>query len=106
MRENLRSCVFLIITLTTSLPALGANPDAAKATATGMCAACHGANGISAAGTFPNLAGQKEEYLATALKAYRDKTRSAPIMNNMAVSLKDDDIANLAAYFASLKPTP
>jgi cytochrome c553 len=106
MRENLSSCIVLIAFFSASTAALAANAEAAKPTATGMCAACHGANGISAAGNFPNLAGQKEEYLATALKAYRDKTRNAPIMNNMAASLKDEDIANLAAYFSSLKPTP
>lgn len=106
MREKLPLCVFLVITVLASTSVLAANPDAAKATATGMCAACHGANGISAAGNFPNLAGQKEEYLAASLKAYREKTRNAPIMNNMAASLKDEDIANLAAYFAGLKPAP
>jgi cytochrome c553 len=37
------------------------------------------------------------------LKAYREKTRTAPIMNGMAASLNDDDIANLAAYFSRLK---
>ncbi len=84
--------------------ALAANPEAAKATATTLCAGCHGPKGISPSGGFPNLAGQKEEYLATALKAYRDKTRNAPIMNNMVANLKDEEIANLAAYFGGLKP--
>jgi cytochrome c553 len=83
--------------------AFAANPDAAKATATGVCAGCHGPKGISAAGTFPNLAGQKADYLAAQLKAFRDKTRPSPIMAPMAANLKDDDIANLAAYFAALK---
>jgi cytochrome c553 len=104
MRGKIPTYLFLAVSLIGSGPALAANPEAAKATATGMCAACHGAKGISTAGTIPNLAGQKEEYLASALKSYRDKTRNAPLMNNMAVSLKDDDIANLAAYFAALKP--
>lgn len=82
--------------------ALAANPEAGKA-ASAACAACHGAKGISASGTFPNLAGQKEEYLVAQLKALRAKTRVAPLMNPMAAGLKDDDIANLAAYYASLK---
>lgn len=71
------------------------------------CVGCHGAQGISAEGTsYPNLAGQKAAYIEKALKAYRDKTRQAPLMNGMAAGLSDEDIANLAAYYASLSPCP
>jgi cytochrome c553 len=66
------------------------------------CAACHGANGISANGMWPNLAGQKEVYLVSQLKAFRDGDRKNPMMAPMAAGLSDDDIANLAAYYASL----
>jgi len=84
-------------------PALAAgNPEAGKAAST-VCAACHGAKGISATGAFPNLAGQKADYLAAQLKAFRSKTRANPVMAPMAASLKDEDIDNLSAYFASLK---
>jgi cytochrome c553 len=83
--------------------AFAANPEAAKPTATTLCAGCHGPKGISAAGAFPNLAGQKVDYLAAQLKAFREKTRASAIMAPLAANLKDDDIANLAAYFASLK---
>jgi len=51
----------------------------------------------------PNLAGQKAEYLASALRAYRDRTREEQIMNAVAVGLSDEDISNLAAYYASLE---
>ena len=71
------------------------------------CLGCHGTNGISAEGTsYPNLAGQKAAYLEKALRAYRDKTRQAPLMNGMAAGLSDADIANLAAFYSSLKPCP
>ncbi|WP_084684851.1 c-type cytochrome [Methylohalobius crimeensis] len=71
------------------------------------CAGCHGANGISPEGTsYPNLAGQKEVYLSQALTAYREKSREVSLMNGMAASLSDEDIANLAAYFSSLSPCP
>jgi cytochrome c553 len=83
-------------------PALAANAEAGKA-ASAACAACHGPKGISAGGTFPNLAGQKADYLAAQLKAFRGKTRANPMMSPMAASLKDEDIDNLAAYYASLK---
>ena len=81
-----------------------ADAEAGKATAIGRCAGCHGPKGVSAADTFPNLAGQKKTYLVNALKAYRDKTRNAAIMNGMAASLSDQEIDDLAAYFSALEP--
>ena len=67
------------------------------------CAGCHGANGISVVPTYPNLAGQKEAYLVKQMKAFKDGTRTDPTMNAMAKPLNDADIANLAAFYASLK---
>ena len=67
------------------------------------CQGCHGANGISAVPTYPNLAGQKEAYLVKQMKAFKDGTRKDPTMNAMAAPLSDEDIAHLAAYYASLK---
>lgn len=68
-----------------------------------MCAACHGANGISVAPVYPNLAGQKEQYIIKQLKAFKDGTRKDPLMSPMATPLSDADIENVAAYFSSLK---
>jgi len=51
---------------------------------------------------WPNLAGQKAGYLVLQMKAFRDGTRNNPMMSPMAAGLSDDDIANIAAYFASL----
>ena len=66
-----------------------------------VCSACHGANGISMNPMWPNLAGQKEMYLAKQIKAFRDGVRKDPTMAPMVANLTDDDIANLAAYFAA-----
>ena len=68
-----------------------------------LCAACHGANGISMSPIWPNLAGQKEQYLVKQIKAFRDGTRQDPTMAPMVAALTDTDIDNLAAYYASLK---
>ena len=71
-----------------------------------VCAACHGAEGISAVPIYPNLKGQKEVYLASALKAYKAGQRGggmSMLMTPQASQLTDADIANLAAYYASLK---
>jgi cytochrome c553 len=66
------------------------------------CVACHGADGIATQAIYPNLAGQQEEYLALATKAYRDGARNNDLMKMFVMSLTDADIENLAAYYASL----
>lgn len=85
-----------------SINALAADISAGKEKAA-VCVACHGDNGHSVMPTYPNLAGQHPEYMVDALKAYRDGGRNNPIMVPMAKALTDEDIKNVAAYFASFK---
>ena len=92
----------LAATVVMSAPALAADAEAGKAKSA-MCAACHGANGISAVPMYPNLAGQKEVYLAKQLKDFKSGMRKDPVMSGMAMPLSDADVANIAAYYASLK---
>ena len=66
------------------------------------CAACHGADGLSTSDQFPILAGQYKDYLIQALREYKNGGRSNPIMKGMAADLSEDDIRNLAEYFAGL----
>jgi cytochrome c553 len=66
------------------------------------CIACHGSAGISPTPIWPNLAGQKEQYLVAQLKAFKEGTRQNAQMAPMVASLSDEDMANLAAYYASL----
>lgn len=91
------------LVLGASNQAFAGDIEAGKSSAV-ACAACHGGNGISLIPSYPNLAGQKEQYLASSLKAYRDGGRKHPVMTQMAANLSDDDIANLSAYFSSLNP--
>ncbi|AMQ89407.1 MULTISPECIES: c-type cytochrome [Marinobacter] len=84
--------------------AVAGDAAAGKAKAA-VCAACHGQNGISQIPMYPNLAGQKEQYLVASMKAYKNGQRQggqAPVMQAQATGLSDEDIANLAAYYASL----
>lgn len=80
--------------------------QAADATAgqekAGACVACHGAAGVSVDSKIPNLAGQKAQYLKIQLKAFREKTRTNPLMNAMAADLTDSDMDDLAAFFSGL----
>src|SRR5439155_446106 len=66
-----------------------------------VCAACHGASGVSVSDTIPNLAAQRAGYLEAQLKALKDGTRKNPIMNAIAAQLSSEDMANVAAYFAA-----
>lgn len=85
-----------------SAPAFAAGDAAAGKSKAAVCAACHGAEGISAMDIYPNLAGQKEAYLVKQLKAFRDGERADPVMAPMAKPLSDQDIEDLSAYFAGL----
>jgi len=94
-------CAFLFAA---SLPALAADAAAGKARAV-QCIACHGTDGLSKLPNAPNLAGQPELYLSAQLKAYREGARNDPMMSVIAKQLKDEDIANLAAWYASIEVT-
>jgi len=79
--------------------------DAGREMAKVVCAACHGPLGVSLVRHYPNLAGQKEQYLLATLRAYRSGERSSPKeMSPVAEMLTDQDIQNLAAYFSRLSP--
>jgi cytochrome c553 len=77
---------------------------AGQAKAAAVCSQCHGIRTPSADAPFPLLAGRDVDYLKTALKQYRDKTRKSELMNAIAGSLSDDDINNVATYYGRLKP--
>ena len=82
--------------------AQAADLAAGKAKVEAVCAACHGANGVSVSDTIPNLAGQKAAYLEGQLRALSSGARKNAVMNAIAPQLSAADIANVAAYFASL----
>ncbi len=87
-------------------PALVGDPKAAHQKIA-MCEGCHGIPGYRTAYpdvySVPKLGGQTATYLASALHAYKAKQRSHPSMRGIAASLSDQDIADLAAYYAAEK---
>jgi cytochrome c553 len=92
----------LIATTAVSLPASAADIEAGKAKAI-PCQACHGADGNAGIDPqYPRIAGQYEDYLARALHEYKSGERTNAIMMGFVATLSDEDIANVAAYFASL----
>ncbi len=76
------------------------NAGAAKAAA---CVACHGPAGISNTAETPSLAGQPDNFLQWQLVYFRNGVRKSPVMQPMAASLSDNDIRNVAAWFAAQK---
>lgn len=96
------SVIAALVTAVSATTAVAGDAAAGKAKAV-MCAACHGAAGMSLNPIWPNLAGQQEAYLAKQMKDFKSGVRNDPVMSGMAKPLSDDDIANLAAYYAGLK---
>jgi len=88
----------LLLALPLTLAADG-DPDAGREKAK-VCEACHGATGISVDPSYPNLAGQYESYLQKALADYRAGRRPNLIMAGMAGALSNEDIEDLAAWYA------
>jgi len=90
-----------------------AKPDVARgqAIAGQVCAACHGADGNSAGGAYPKLAGQHAAYLTKQLRDFKPQGGKPPLRNNaimagFAAALSDQDMINVAAWFASQTPKP
>jgi cytochrome c553 len=67
------------------------------------CAVCHGQMGVSTTPDAPHLAGQPAIYVVAQLRAYRSGTRQHAVMAVLAKPLSDDEIDNLAAWYASIR---
>lgn len=99
----------LALALLASFSTFAQGDAQAGKTKTTTCVACHGTEGNSMLGIYPNLAGQHENYLFKQLKEFKlgaetggKKGRYEPSMSAMATPLTEQDMADLAAYYASL----
>ena len=96
---------FLLLAFNLNNPAFSSDLSKGKELSA-SCAACHGDEGISLNPTWPKIAGQNSKYLASQLYEFRkgpDGNRNNAVMYGIAMTLSDDDIENLSAYYASLK---
>lgn len=84
-----------------SQAAMAAGDAAAGKAKAAVCAACHGPDGNSAAPTFPKLAGQSERYIVKQLQDIKSNVRPVPAMAGLTDNLSAQDMADIAAYFAS-----
>ena len=106
MRGLILGVVALVVT---SSSAQAAGDRIAGRTVTVKCQSCHGKDGLGRAlaggGEAPNLAGQKYDYLVHSLMAYKAGERKSYMMSLVVKHLSDEDIANVAAYYSSIKIT-
>ena len=99
-----------------ALPAVAAADDHAAAAPVGdatagaekaaVCAGCHGMDGKALQPAYPNIAAQHASYIAKQLTEYREGERVNALMNGIAATLTDEDILNLAAYYAAQPAIP
>ena len=91
----------IVLAALVSAPALAAGSAEAGKQKSQACAACHGPDGNQpTTPDFPRLAGQHPDYLLKALHDYKSGARKNPIMAGQVANLKDEDMADLAAYFS------
>ncbi len=98
--KSLSIAVLLALCWIGASPAASA-PSSGRLKAEQVCAACHGPDGNSATDQFPRLAGQREAYLVSALRAYRAGLRNDATMRPQAERLTDQEITDLAAYYGA-----
>jgi cytochrome c553 len=96
-------CASMLLAL--AVPAQAAGDPKAGQLKTSMCAGCHGISGWRTAYptvySVPKLGGQHADYIVAALNAYKSGERGHPSMVGIASSLSDQDMEDLAAYYAS-----
>jgi cytochrome c553 len=95
------SALFAALLLGAATAAGAADLSAGEAKAKEVCQACHGLDGNSLTPDYPKLGGQRQDYLAKALRDYKSGARKNPIMAGFAGALSVKDIDNLAAHYAA-----
>lgn len=104
MKALLGIAASLLLLTSTDVLAQG-DPEAGQQKSA-TCAACHGADGNSVVPMWPKIAGQHEAYLDRHITLIRDGARPVPEMMGIVANLTDEDIADLAAYFAAQTMSP
>jgi cytochrome c553 len=99
---NVLAIILMSVNFVSFAQAAG-NAAAGEKIVTGVCAACHGADGNSVITTNPKLAQQHPEYLAKQLANFKSGERKNAIMSGIAGGLSPEDMANVAAYFGAQK---
>lgn len=100
MNRSLLAAVGIAAIMSSTVAGAAGDPAAGQKKAQ-VCASCHGPDGVSPTPNFPILAGQYSDYLVHALKQYKSGERENAVMKGFAVGLSEQDMWDLAAWFAS-----
>lgn len=100
MKKILLSFIAVIICAISMNMLAQGNPEAGESKIL-VCTACHGATGVSSSNLFPNLAGQGEKYLLKQLNDIKGGDRAVVEMTGMLAAMSEQDLADIAAFFAS-----
>ena len=102
MKHSVAAAAFIAVACAASA-SFAADPAAGKKVASGMCAVCHGVDGIAKNPDAPHLAAENVEYLMRQLKAFKTGERKHEQMSIIAQGLSDEQMANVAAWYSSIK---
>jgi cytochrome c553 len=100
----MKKLIILLLTCS-ALHSFADDVEAGRAKAETACALCHGRIGVATLPNAPNLAGQQAIYINEQLRNYRSGKRQNEVMNMIAKQLTDSEIAQIAAWFGSIKVT-
>jgi sulfide dehydrogenase cytochrome subunit len=100
--QHLFPCLIL---LTASAASHAAPPTVGGERLYASCASCHGTNGKAVGTTLPELAGQSQDKIIAAMRAFKAQTRDATVMHQIAKGYSDDQIARIAAFLAAQPAT-
>ena len=104
--HSMRGLILGLAALVVTSPfAQAAGDSTAGRTVMVKCQSCHGKDGLATDYWAPNIAGQKQDYLVRSLMAYKAVERKSPMMSRVVKGLSEEDMANVAAYYAAIKIT-
>ena len=106
MRATLVGLVALFVSGPSLAQDMAGDPEVGHELAGMMCQTCHGLDGSKGGPSTPRIGGQPATYLAAQLRAFRSGERENEVMNAMAKNLKDEQIEDMAAWYASHTGTP
>jgi len=104
-RDAGRGLALLLFAFSVSTPALAAGNITTGRQKALACQTCHGLDGLSKMPEAPNIAGNPEQYLVRQLNAFRKGERKNEMMTVVVQQLSDQDVADLAAYYAAIEVT-
>jgi cytochrome c553 len=105
MKSSYIGAILIGLSSLMSFALFAADPEAGK-NKSALCAGCHGVDGNSVNGIWPILAGQHASYLVKQINNFKSGERTDPVMQGMVASLGEEDVQDIAAYFAGQKAKP